>query len=62
MEAGDRGEVFASFFREERADVENVLSHCSCRGISGIAAFAVPISVGEVESVVIVCVVSVHGS
>ena len=41
-----------------------MFSYCFWVGLGGghIAAFAVPVSVGDVESVVVVCVETVHGA
>ena len=50
------------FICEEGAEVEDMFLYHSRVGWGRIPAFAVPISVGDVEVGVVICVVSVHGA
>ena len=42
--------------------MENMFSDCGGRGGSGIAALTIPVSIGEVEPIVVIGVVTVHGT
>ena len=42
--------------------MENVLSHRGLVGGHCIATFTVPVSAGDVEAVVVVCIESMHGA
>ena len=42
--------------------MENVFSHCIWVGGGHIATFTVPVPVGDVELVVVVCVETMHGT
>ena len=47
---------------KEGAEVENVFLHCVWVGGGRIATFTVPVLVGDVELVVVVCIETVHGT
>ena len=46
---------------KEGAEVENVFSYCFWVRGGHITAFTVPVLVGDVELVVVICVETVHG-
>ena len=47
---------------KEGAEVENVFSYCFWVRGGCITAFTVPVSVGDIETVVVICVETVHGA
>ena len=42
--------------------MENLLSYCFCVRGGHITTFTVPVSVGDVEPAVVICVETVHGA